>query len=67
VLTGFSDEILNSRTGSNSLGGTNTVSNQDAKMSEWLNKWIVPLLVAFITLLALSIAAFVGFGVHLLP
>jgi hypothetical protein len=36
-------------------------------MSEWLNKWIVPLLVAFITLLALSIAAFVGFGVHLLP
>ena len=68
MLTGSSDEILNSRTGGNSLGGTlNTVSNQDAKMSEWLNKWIVPLLVAFITLLALSIAAFVGFGVHLLP
>jgi hypothetical protein len=36
------------------------------KMSGWLNKWIVPLLVAFITLVALSIAYFVGFGVHLL-
>jgi hypothetical protein len=35
-------------------------------MSEWLNKWIVPLLVVVVTLLALSIAAFVGFGVHLL-
>ena len=35
-------------------------------MSRWLNKWIVPLLVAFITLVALAIAAFVGFGVHLL-
>ena len=44
----------------------NTVSNQNAKMSEWLNKWIVPLLVVLITLVALSIAAFVGFGVHLL-
>ena len=44
----------------------NTVSNQNAEMSEWLNKWIVPLLVALITLVALSIAAFVGFGVHLL-
>ena len=44
----------------------NTVSNQNAKMSEWLNKWIVPLLVALITLVALSIAVFVGFGVHLL-
>ena len=44
----------------------NTVSNQNAKMSEWLNKWIVPLLVAFITLLVLAISAFVSFGVHLL-
>jgi hypothetical protein len=44
----------------------NTVSNRDAKMSGWLNKWIVPLLVALITLVALSIAAIVGFGVHLL-
>jgi hypothetical protein len=45
----------------------NTVGNQDAKMSEWLNKWILPLLIALLTLAALSIAAFVGFGVHLLP
>ncbi len=42
------------------------MSKQDAKMSRWLNKWIVPLLVAFITLAALAIAAFVSFGVHLL-
>jgi hypothetical protein len=35
-------------------------------MSGWINKWIVPLLVVFVTLLALSIAAFIGFGVHLL-
>jgi hypothetical protein len=35
-------------------------------MSGWLNKWILPLLVVFITLVALSIAVFVGFGVHLL-
>jgi hypothetical protein len=35
-------------------------------MSGWFNKWIVPLLVAFVTILALSIAAFAGFGVHLL-
>ena len=30
-------------------------------MSGWLNKWIVPLLVAFVTLVALSIAAFCRF------
>jgi hypothetical protein len=35
-------------------------------MNGWLNKWIVPLLIALIILAALSIAAFVGFGVHLL-
>jgi hypothetical protein len=43
-----------------------TVSKDDAKMSRWLNKWIVPLLVAFVTLAAIAIAAFVGYGVHLL-
>jgi hypothetical protein len=44
----------------------NTMSKQDAKMSRWLNKWIVPVLVAFVALVALAIAAFVSFGVHLL-
>jgi hypothetical protein len=34
--------------------------------SDWLNRWIVPLIVALIAFVALSIAAFVGFGVHLL-
>jgi hypothetical protein len=67
VGTDVSDEILISRIGRNSLGASSiTVSNQDAKMSRWLNKWIVPLLVAFVTLVALAIAAFVSFGVHLL-
>ena len=67
MTTDVSDEILNSRTGRDSLGARlNTVDNQDAKMSEWLNKWILPLLIALLTLAALSIAAFVGFGVHLL-
>jgi hypothetical protein len=67
VIADVSDEILKSRIGGDSLGATlNTVTNQDAKMCEWLNKWIVPLLVALITLVAISIAAFVGFGVHLL-
>jgi len=42
------------------------VSNHNTKMSKWLNKWIVPLLVAFITLAAIAIAAFVGFAVCLL-
>jgi hypothetical protein len=68
VTADVSDEILNSRTGRDSLGARlNTIDNQDAKMSEWLNKWILPLLIALLTLAALSIAAFVGFGVHLLP
>jgi hypothetical protein len=68
VTTDVSGEILNSRTGRDSPGARlNTVGNQDAKMSEWLNKWILPLLIALLTLAALSIAAFVGFGVHLLP
>ena len=67
MTTNVSDEILNSRTRGDSLSAMlNTVSNQDARMNGWLNKWIVPLLVALITLAALSIAAFVGFGVHLL-
>ena len=35
-------------------------------MSKWLNKWIVPLLVAFLTLVALAISVFVSFGVHLI-
>jgi hypothetical protein len=35
-------------------------------MNGWLNKWIVLLLIALITLAALSIAAFVGFGVQLI-
>jgi hypothetical protein len=35
-------------------------------MGGWLNKWIVPLLVALVTLVALSIATFVGCGVYLL-
>ena len=35
-------------------------------MCGWLNKWIVPLLVAFVTLVAIAIAAFVSFAVYLL-
>jgi len=43
-----------------------TVSKHNTKMSRWLNKWIVPLLVTFITLVAIAIAAFVSFAVPLL-
>ena len=43
-----------------------TVSKDDTKMSRWLNKWIVPVLVTFITLEAIAIAAFVSFAVCLL-
>jgi hypothetical protein len=35
-------------------------------MIRWLNKWIVPLLVAFAMLVALAIAIFISFAVHLL-
>jgi len=35
-------------------------------MCKWLNKWIVPLLVALIMLAAIAIAAFVSFAVALL-
>jgi hypothetical protein len=67
VITDVSVEILISRIGRDSLGAIlNTVSKHDAKMSRWLNKWIVPLLVAFVTLAALAIAAFVSYGIHLL-
>ena len=60
-------ERLISRIGRDFLGAIlNTVSKHDAKMSRWLNKWIVPLLVAFVTLAALAIAALVSYGVHLL-
>jgi len=38
----------------------------NAKMTRWLNKWIVPLLVAFVTLLTIAIAIFVSFAVYLL-
>jgi hypothetical protein len=64
VITDVSDEILNSRIGSNSLDAM--LSNRNTKMSRWLNKWIVPLLVAFVTLLTIAIAVFVNFAVHLL-
>jgi hypothetical protein len=67
VMTDVSVEILTSRIGRDALGAIlNPVSKHDAKMSKWLNKWIVPLLVAFVTLAALAIAAFVSYGVHLL-
>ena len=42
------------------------LSRQEAKMIRWLNKWIVPLLVAVVMLVALAIAALVSFAVHLL-
>jgi hypothetical protein len=51
------------------LSGANlgiTLSKDAAKMIRWLNKWIVPLLVAFVMLVALAIAALVSLGVHLL-
>jgi hypothetical protein len=64
VITDVSDEILNSRIGSNSLDAM--LSNHNTKMSRWLNKWIVPLLVAFVTLLTIAIAVFVNFAVYLL-
>jgi len=35
-------------------------------MSKWLNKWMLPLLVAFVALTAIAIAAFVSFAVYLL-
>jgi hypothetical protein len=35
-------------------------------MCKWLNKWIVPLLVALIMLAAIAIAAFVSFAIPLL-
>jgi hypothetical protein len=67
VITEVSVEILISWIGRNSLGPCgSTLSKHDAIMSRWLNKWIVPLLVAFVTLAAIAIAAFVGYGVHLL-
>jgi hypothetical protein len=68
VIKDVSVEILTSRIGRNTLGRCGiTLRKRDAKMSRWLNKWIVPLLVAFVMLLALAIAAFVSYGVHLLP
>jgi hypothetical protein len=35
-------------------------------MIRWLNKWIVPLLVAFVTLLTIAIATLVSYAVYLL-
>jgi hypothetical protein len=67
VIRGVSVEILTSRIGRNSLGAFwNHPEQTRAKMIRWLNKWIVPLLVAFVMLVALAIAALVSFGVHLL-
>jgi hypothetical protein len=68
VITDLSAEILTSRNRTQLFGcnAESPLSNHDAKMSRWLNKWIVPLLVAFIMLVALAIAAFVSYGVHLL-
>jgi hypothetical protein len=79
VITDVSVEILTSRIGRKSLGAKlnpialgdvvkveSPLRIYDAKMSRWLNKWIVPLLVAFVMLVALAIAAFVSYGVHLL-
>jgi hypothetical protein len=68
VIRGVSVEILTSRIGCNSLGHILGIplSRQEAKMIRWLNKWIVPLLVAVVMLVALAIAALVSFGVHLL-
>jgi hypothetical protein len=67
-MTGLSAEILTSRIGRNSLGARwrSARSNHGAEMTRWLNKWIVPLLVAFVMLVTLAIAAFVTYGVHLL-
>jgi hypothetical protein len=42
------------------------VRNHNTKMCRWLNKWIIPLLVALVALVALAIVAFVSFAVYLL-
>ena len=63
----FPMRYLISRTRANSLEAMRmTVSKHNTKMCKWLNKWIVPLLVALIMLAAIAIAAFVSFAVALL-
>lgn len=64
MITDVSDDILNSWKGPNSLEAM--LSNHDTKLCKWLNKWIVPLLVALVALAAIAIAAFVSFAVYLL-
>ena len=67
MITDVSDEILNSRIGRNSgCEVESPVRNYNTKMCRWLNKWIIPLLVAFVALVALAIVAFVSFAVYLL-
>ena len=68
MITDVSDEIFN-QSDKRQLSEREiemTVNNHNTKMSKWLNKWIVPVLVAFITLAAIAIAAFVSFAVNLL-
>jgi len=43
-----------------------TAINRDAKISKWLNKWIVLVVFAVIILVTAAIAAFVSFAVPLL-
>jgi hypothetical protein len=68
VITGVSDEIFNQSDKRKILWKRRrmTVSNHKTKMCKWLNKWIVPLLVAFIMLAAIAIAALVSFAIPLL-
>ena len=68
MITDVSDEIFNQSDKRKILWKRRrmTVSNHKTKMCEWLNKWIVPLLVAFIMLAAIAIAALVSFAIPLL-
>jgi hypothetical protein len=68
VITDVSDEIFNQSDKRKILWKRRqmTVSNHKTKMCKWLNKWIVPLLVAFIMLAAIAIAALVSFAIPLL-
>jgi hypothetical protein len=68
VITDVSDEIFNQSDKRKILWKRRqmTVSNHKTKMCKWLNKWIVPLLVALIMLAAIAIAAFVSFAIPLL-
>ena len=59
-----SGEIFKHRTRANSLEAM--ANKQNTKMCKWVNKWMVPLLVVFITLAAIAIVAFVSFAVCLL-